>query len=118
MTTRLVDDRNLALAIGYIATYWPEPIEYEEYLEIAKDWRVTAIFRDSEPIGAIYKKDGETHVSVLPHWRRRWATKGVLKEILADMRVTSVAEGHEFMYGILERLGFHRQPDGTVVKEN
>jgi len=118
MTTRIVDDRNLALAIGYIATHWPEPVTYEDYLEIARNWKVTVLYRDSEPIGAVYKRDGETHVSVLPHWRRRWLTKGILKEILSDMRITSVADGHDFMYGILERLGFRRQSDGTVVREN
>lgn len=117
MTTKIVDDRNLALAIGYIATHWPEPVAYEEYLEITRDWKVAVLYRDLEPIGAVYRKDGETHVSVLPHWRRRWATKGVLKEILSDMRVTSVAEGHEFMYDILNRLGFHRQPDGLLTRE-
>jgi hypothetical protein len=66
----------------------------------------------------MFKKNGETHVSVLPKWRRRWATKGLVKEILSDMRFTRVADGHDFMYGVLERLGFSRQPDGTVAREN
>lgn len=118
MTTRIVDDRDLALAVGFQATDWPEPIDYEEYLAISNDWQVYVIIRDERPIGALFKKNGETHVSILPNWRRRWATKGLLKEILSDMRFTRVAEGHDFMYGILERLGFTRQSDGTVAREN
>lgn len=118
MTTKIVDNRELGLLIGYAATDWAQPIRYEDYEGIASDWQVSVLIRDTEPIGAIFKRDGETHVSILPKWRRRWATKGLVKEILADMRYTKVADGHDFMYGVLERLGFRRQPDGTVAREN
>lgn len=117
MATKIVDNRDLGLLIGYAATDWAEPIEYEAYENIAADWQVSVLFREQEPIGAIFKRDGETHVSILPKWRRRWMTKGLVKEILSDMRFTRVADGHDFMYGILKRLGFVRQPDGTVARE-
>ena len=120
MTTKLVDDSDLALKLGYAATDFSEPISYADYEVVAKDWRVMLMVRDDEPIGAVYHKGGETHVSVLPKWRRRWATKGLLKEILNDTRFTRVDVGHDFMYGILERLGFRREDDGTLTltKEN
>lgn len=118
MATQIVDDRDLGLLIGYAATDWAQPIRYEDYADIAASWQVSVLVRDSQPIGAVFKRDGETHVSVLPQWRRRWATKGLVKEILSDMRYTRVADGHDFMYGVLERLGFVRQPDGTVAREN
>jgi len=112
MSTKIVDNRDLGLLIGYAATDWAGPIEYSAYERIASDWQVSVLIRDDEPIGALYKKNGETHVSILPKWRRRWMTKGLVKEILSDMQFTRVADGHDFMYGILERLGFSRQPDG------
>ena len=118
MTTRIVDNRDLGLLIGYAATDWAQPITFEAYEDIAADWQVSVLIREQEPIGAIFKRNGETHVSILPKWRRRWATKGLVKEILSDMRYTKVAAGHDFMYGVLERLGFVRQPDGTVAREN
>lgn len=118
MTTAIVDNRDLGLKIGFAATDWAQPIEYKAYESIASNWQVSVLIRDAEPIGAIFKRDGETHVSILPKWRRRWATKGLLREILSDMRYTKVADGHDFMYGVLERLGFVRQPDGTVAREN
>ena len=118
MTTRIVDNRDLGLLIGYAATDWAQPITFKQYGSIAADWQVSVLIREQEPIGAIFKRDGETHVSILPKWRRRWATKGLLREILSDMRYTKVADGHDFMYGILERLGFSRQPDGTVARES
>lgn len=116
--TKIVDNRDLGLLIGYAATDWASPITFEQYEGIAADWQVSVLIREQELIGAIFKRNGETHVSILPKWRRRWATKGLLKEILSDMRYTKVADGHDFMYGILERLGFTRQPDGTVAREN
>lgn len=118
MATKIVDNRDLGLLIGYAATDWVQPIEYETYKDIAADWQVSVLVRDAEPIGAVFKRDGETHVSILSKWRRRWATKGLIKEILSDMHYTRVADGHDFMYGVLERLGFIRQPDGTVAREN
>lgn len=118
MTTKIVDNRDLGLLIGYAATDWAQPIRYADYVDIAATWQVSVLVRDNEPIGAVFKRDGETHVSVLPKWRRRWATKGLVKEILSDMRYTRVADGHDFMYDVLERLGFVRQPDGTVARES
>jgi len=118
MTTQIVNNRDLGLKIGYAATDWAAPIEYKDYEIIASNWQVSVLVRDNEPIGAVFKRNGETHVSVLPKWRRRWLTKGLVKEILSDMRYTRVADGHDFMYGVLERLGFVRQPDGTVARES
>lgn len=119
MTTEIVDDRELAKTIGYWATDWSPPMSYEDYENFVKDWQLTVLIRDGEPIGTVFRKDGETHVSILPHWRKRWASRGLLKRIMADTRFTRVDVGYDFMYGVLERLGFQRQPDGTLtlVKE-
>jgi len=115
--SKIVNNRGIALKIGYAATDWDNYISYAEYEKISKDWNVRLITKGNVPIGAIYSKNGETHVSILPEWRKRWLTKGLLKEILADMRFTKVAKGHDFMYSILERLGFKPQADGTVARE-
>jgi hypothetical protein len=113
----ITDNRNLALEVGFAATDWHIPMKYEQYLEITKDWDVRVITKGETAIGAIYSKNGETHVSILPEWRKRWLTKGLLKEILADMEFTQVTPGYEFMYNILERLGYVPQVDGTVARE-
>lgn len=117
MTTEIVDDRDTALKIGYAATDWADPVTFDEYLDIAASWQVELVVRDGEPIGAVFRKDGEIHVSILSHWRRRWLTRGLLKSILAGARRTRVETGHDFMYGVLERLGFRRQEDGTLTRE-
>ena len=119
MATRLVDDRNLALKIGFQATDWSQPIAYEDYARSLQNWDVKAIVRNDTCVGAAYFKDGEVHVSVLSEWRRRWATRGVLKELFAhDNAHTRIMPGHEHMYGIFDRLGFKAREDGALVKGN
>ena len=118
MTTAIVDDREMGLRIGYDATDWPWQISFDTYREAVKEWIIQTIVRDGKPIGAVYRKGDELHVSVLPDWRRAWATKGLLRQLFGTGRVTTrVTPGHDEMYGILARLGFKQQPDGLLVKE-
>lgn len=106
MPTILTDNRDIALEVGYKATDWSSPIAFEDYLQSMSDWSVQAIERDGDCIGAVYKKDGEVHVSILNDWRKRWMTKGLIRSILGpDVTCTEVVPGHEYMFGILTRLG-------------
>lgn len=115
MTTRIVNDRAAALRIGFVATDWNYPITFEDHVDRAKDWNVNVIERDGQPIGAIFEKDGEVHCSILPAWRRKWLTKGLLKQIIDRPGFyTRVDDGHDYMYDILARLGMTSRPDGTV----
>ena len=118
MTTILVSDRPIALRIGYEATDWSHPISFDDYEKNMADWDVQLIERDGEPIGAAYFCKGEVHTSILPKWRRRWATKGLLQKLFNGDVTTKVTPGHTYMYDILERLGFVPLADGTFVKES
>jgi len=115
MATRIVKNRDLALKIGYAATDWNYPITFDEHVARAKGWNVDIIERDGQPIGAIFERDGEIHCSILPQWRRKWLTKGLLRQIVDRPGFhTRVDDGHDYMYGILARLGMKSRPDGTV----
>ena len=119
MTTQLIDDRESALRVGYEATDWSAPVLFEDYRNSVNDWIIKAIKRDDEIIGAVYRKDDELHVSVLPQWRRVWVTKGLLRQLFDGSRVTTkVTPGHDYMYDILKRLGFKESDSGMLVKEN
>ncbi len=119
MATRLVEDRDAALKVGFQATDWSIPISYADYTDVLQTWDVKAIVRNDTCVGAAYFKDGEVHVSVLPEWRRRWATRGVLTELFAHENAhTRIMPGHEYMYGIFDRLGFKARDDGALVKGN
>ena len=114
--TELVDNRELALRVGYEATDWTVPVALEDYLAAVADWDVKAIVRDDKCIGAAYFNGDELHVSILPEWRRRWARKGLLSKLFASRRVmTRVTPGHEYMHGILQRLGF-QEHNGQFVR--
>lgn len=117
MTTYLLPDRELGLRTGYVATDWSCPITYEDYTARMGDWDVQALMRNDTCIGAAYFRDGEVHVSVLPEWRKRWVTKSVLAKLFSHENAhTRIMPGHEYMYGIFERLGFYARDDGALVK--
>lgn len=117
MATILVDDRETALEVGYKATDWQNDVSFDEYKKALSDWIVKGIYRDGDCIGAAYFNKGEVHVSVLPEWRKKWVTRGLLKQLFADKNsFTRIMPGHEYMYDIFHRLGFETRPDGTVVK--
>lgn len=119
MTTELVDNRELGLQVGFAATSWTQPVPFEVYQEAMKEWIIQAIVRDGQCIGAAYRNGDELHVSIKPEWRCKWVTKGLLRKLFqGDKVVTKVTPGHEYMYGILSRLGFKELPDGWLVKEN
>jgi hypothetical protein len=117
MPTVLTDDREAGLKVGYAATDWSSPVNYEAYEAALEDWTVKTIVRDGEPIGAVYFKDGEVHVSILPEWRKKWATKGMVAQIFADKRAFSrILPGHDYMFDIFRRLGFNVYDDGVVAR--
>ena len=118
MATKLIDDRETALEVGFKATDWSSSVAFDRYKNVLAEWTVKAIVRDEICIGAAYFKDGEVHVSILPEWRKKWVTRGLLHQLFADERAfTRIMPGHEYMYGIFHRLGFVVREDGTVARE-
>ncbi len=119
MTTQLVDDRDMALRVGFKATDWVRTVLFVDYLSAMESWTIKAILRDGMCIGAVYSNNGEVHASVLPEWRGKWATKGLLREMFNGPVVTTqVVPGHEFMFGILERLGFRKEDSKWVLNQH
>lgn len=119
MPTLLPPDerRDEALRVGFLATDWNAPPSYRLYVDALSDWTVRLMLKSGEPIGVVYTNGPEFHVSVLPAYRGRWATRGLLKEVIPQpVAVTRVSDGHERIGGILERLGFERR-DGFYVRE-
>ena len=118
MPTYLVNDREAALRVGYDATEWASSFSYESYENAMKDWGVALVVKNGAPCGTMFLQGEELHFSILPEWRKRWATKEFLRELFDGRRfVTRISPGHEYMIGVMERLGFKQQPDGLMVKE-
>ena len=119
MTTVLVNDRETALRVGYEATDWNGSVSFDDYRKAMESWTIQCIVRNDECIGSLFRKDDEIHVSILPAWRGKWATKGFLRQLLQGSRVvTKVAEGHDYMFSILQRLNFKQSDNGLFIKEH
>jgi GNAT superfamily N-acetyltransferase len=117
MATELVPNRTLALRVGYVATDWTKKPDYRAYDDALTEWEVRVMVRDGKAIGAAYTKGEEFHVSVLPEWRGKWATRGILKELIAEpVSVTRVTPGFSHVGGFLKRLGFEDKGDGVFVR--
>lgn len=118
MTIKIVEKRNIGLKIGYEATDWSEKILFDDYVKAMENWTVKTIEKDGQPIGAVYLKNDELHVSVKPEWRRKWLTKSLYLELFVGKRVTTrVTKGHDYMFDILRRLNFRDDGNGLMVKE-
>lgn len=119
MATILGTDRENALRIGFNAADWPVIVEYDTYLDILSDWTVLPIERDGQCIGAFFRSpDGEVHGAILPEWRGRWATRGLLRKMFSGENIkTCISDGHDFMYCVLDRLGFRQNDDGMLYLE-
>lgn len=118
MSTELVPNREIALRVGYVATDWTEQPSFKRYADALSEWDVQVITRDDKAIGAAFKKGPEFHVSILPQWRGRWATRGLLNQLIEKpLSVTKVTPGHDRIKPILERLGFEHRGDGMFVRE-
>jgi hypothetical protein len=118
MATSLVPNREIALRVGYVATDWTEKPPYQQYADALTEWEIQVIARDGMAIGAAFTKGPEFHVSVLPEWRGKWATRGILKELIAEpVSVTRVTPGHDRVNGLLERLGFEHLGSGLFVRD-
>jgi hypothetical protein len=118
MSIRLVDDRETALRIGYDATEWSTPVDFEAYEKGLEDWAVKLVVRNEQPVGAMFSRDDEIHFSILPKWRKKWLTKQFLRDLFDNRRiVTRVTPGFDNITEQLERLGFEMRPDGLLVKE-
>lgn len=118
MTTKIVNDRETGLKIGFTATDWSQKVAFEDYVKALENWKIDIIVKNDEPIGAIYRQKNELHVSILPKWRRKWFTKSLYKELFVGKKViTKVTPGHDYMYDILQRIGFRYEVDGTMVKD-
>ncbi|MFC0302782.1 hypothetical protein ACFSTI_25170 [Rhizorhabdus histidinilytica] len=118
MSTKLGDNRDAALKVGFEAIDWPYPITFEQYLEAFKDWVVRAIERDGVPIGTAFTHDGELHIAILPQWRRRWVTRNILCELFDMPKVIArPIEREDIMYSYLVSLGFKDIGDKTLILE-
>lgn len=73
-------------------------------------------FKDGDKvIGMLMTRGPELHVAILPEYRRRWLSKGLIKKVMGSLVdkygyvSTSVMKDNVIGQDFVERLGFQRQ---------
>ena len=79
-------------------------------------WGVVAVCSGSEVIGALFHKDGVIHLGIVPAWRSRWASKRVIREMLAYGTETTVQPWESDCLSFIGRIGFEKQGTSYVVR--
>lgn len=102
MATELVDDRELALTCFQYET-WAHENGIDWFKDLLKDWQLLAIVRDGECIGCCYKNSGEVHVTIAPEWRKKWATRAILRQVFEGSTMTRITKGHDYMFDVFNR---------------
>lgn len=88
-------------------------VSFDRFLEMFKDWRIVGINQGQKCAGVVFMKDGFVHICVSPEYRRRWASKRLIKQIIHLASIdgvarTSVFKTDDYRQRFAERLGFVR----------
>ena len=76
---------------------------------------IQAFKKDNEVIGMLMTRGPELHVAILPEYRRRWLSAGLIRKVLGNIidkygyASTSVMKDNVIGQDFVERLGFERQ---------
>lgn len=89
-----------------------EPITFDEFLVLTKDWECIPVNVGGDCAGAIMHKGNEFHVCVVEKYHKKWASKTLYKLIFNDKLkqygeiFTGVSANNEIGKTFVERCGF------------
>jgi GNAT superfamily N-acetyltransferase len=94
--------RDEAIAAGWRAYADQLPGHEAAYRAACERWQVVAVVAD-EVIGALFVDGGVIHLGIVPEWRRRWASRRLLRQMLSYGKRTEVLVGDSQEF--IERIG-------------
>lgn len=89
----------------------------EAFAQYLRALEMVYLMCDEEKMGAASRCAGRVHVGVLPAWRRRWATRGLIKAILDWAAVDGVVKTAAITPAgirLIEGTGFKKEKDHYV----
>ena len=108
----ITNDRMEALKAGWEALSERAPdIEGNNF----DGFEIKAFKKGDLVIGMLMTRGPELHVAILPEYRRRWLSAGLIKEVLGNIIdkygyvITSVMQDNVIGQDFVERLGFKRE---------
>jgi GNAT superfamily N-acetyltransferase len=73
--------RDEAIEAGWLA--YRGLMDEDEHRRQCAEWNVIAVVEPSgSVICALFAKDGELHLGIVPEWRNRWASRRLIKRML------------------------------------
>lgn len=104
----------LALRLAYESCKdrFDEPITYNDFLELTKEWEVIPVYVCGECAGAILCKDKEVHACIIEKHHKKWLNKLLYKRIFIDRLAeygelfTGVKADNAIGKAFVERCGF------------
>lgn len=94
-------------------------ISFEDFCNYFEDWTFEYIYKGPVLIGASFHKDGFIHVAIFHEYRKRWAKRNLIKQLISNAMIdgkayTTVFKNDEYRTTFAKRLGFKLIKDGEV----
>lgn len=102
--------RTDAIEAGWQAYSQRCPQWRDAYIKACAAWLVVAVVADDEVIGALFERNGEIHLGIVPAWRGRWASRRLIRQMLCYGTRTTMLNGEDT--GFIERIGFEKRGNG------
>ena len=94
--------RDEAIDAGWRAYADQLPGLESDYRAACERWQVVAVVAD-EVIGALFVDGDVIHLGIVPEWRKRWASRRLLREMLSYGQRTELLVGDSAEF--VERIG-------------
>lgn len=107
--------RQEAIEAGWLAYRDRLPAFESAYRAACEGWRVIAVVAD-RVIGALFARDGVIHLGIVPEWRGRWASRRLIREMLAYGTRTTLLPNEAAPRDFIARIGFVNTVDGYVFE--
>jgi GNAT superfamily N-acetyltransferase len=95
--------RDEAIEAGWRAYDEQLPGHEAAYRAACERWRVVAVVAADEVIGALFVDGDVIHLGIVPEWRRRWASRRLLRQMLSYGKRTEVLVGDSQEF--IKRIG-------------
>lgn len=105
-----------ALEAGWVAYRDRVDVSEEHYKSVCDNWDLVAVVDGDEVIGALFVRAGVIHLGIKPEWRGRWASRRIIRQMLAYGTKTTVQPWESGCLKFISRIGFRPVGDAFEMR--